>query len=120
MKKPTNTYDTYDIVVVPFPFTDTSEVKKRPAIVLSSAPEFNNHARACVLAMITTATHAPWPCDVEILDLDSAGLPTKSIIRMKLFTLDQRLILKNIGTLSQKDQKSLLKSIRALLPCIKM
>ncbi len=116
MKKLINIYDTFDIVVVPFPFTDTSEVKKRPAIVLSSATEFNNHARACVLAMITTATHAPWPCDVEISDLAASGLPTKSVIRMKLFTLDQRLILKTIGTLSKKDQKSLSKSIEALLP----
>src|SRR5262245_38530509 len=116
MKKPTKTYDAYDIVVVPFPFIDKAETKKRPAIVLSSAPAFNNGSGACVLAMITSAIHSPWPCDVEINDLKAAGLPTKSIIRMKLFTLDQRLIIKHIGVLSKKDQKALSSSLKKLLP----
>lgn len=116
MKKPTKIYDTYDIVVVPFPFIDTSETKKRPAIVLSGATVFNNRSGACVMAMITSAIHASWPCDVEIADLGMAGLPTKSIIRMKLFTLDQRLIIKRIGTLSKKDQKELASSLKNLLP----
>ncbi|MBF0195885.1 MAG: hypothetical protein HQL71_15100 [Magnetococcales bacterium] len=31
------TYDVYDVVVVPFPFTDRSTSKRRPALVLSSS-----------------------------------------------------------------------------------
>jgi mRNA interferase MazF len=33
------------------------------------------------LAMITSAAHAGWPGDVEISDLDGAGLPAPSIVR---------------------------------------
>jgi mRNA interferase MazF len=116
MKNPSKTFDTYDIVVVPFPFVDSTETKRRPALVLSSAMGFNNRSGACVMAMITTASHAPWPCDVEISDLEIAGLPVKSIIRMKLFTIDQRLILKRLGTLSKKDQKNLSTFLKAVLP----
>ncbi len=116
MKKLTSTYDTFDVVVVPFPFTDVLEVKRRPAVVLSHHVAFNDRASACVLAMITSSLHSPWPCDVKINDLDAAGLSAQSLIRMKLFTLDQRLILKHIGKLGSKDQKSLTKSLRELLP----
>ena len=115
MKKPLNHYDVFDVVVVPFPFIDSSETKKRPAIVLSSHEAFNKSSRSCVLAMITSATHTPWPCDVTITDLQTAGLPVKSLIRMKLFTLDQRLIMKTIGTLSIKDQKCFEKNLKHLL-----
>ena len=40
------------------------------------------------LAMITAAKHSTWPLDVAIRDLESAGLPNDSVIRMKLFTLE--------------------------------
>jgi mRNA interferase MazF len=116
MNKPTKIYEPFDIVVVPFPFIDIIETKKRPAIIISSSDSFNRLASAYVLAMITSATHSKWPCDVEILDLKASGLPVKSIIRMKLFTLDSRLILRQLGTLSKKDQSSLRTSLKTLLP----
>lgn len=116
MKTPINIYEAFDVVVVPFPFTDIPDTKKRPAVVLSSEDAFNSQARACVLAMVTSSLHAPWPGDVEISDLGSAGLPAKSLIRLKLFTLDHRLILKNIGRLNNKDQKSLSKSLQKIFP----
>ena len=68
------------------------------------------------MAMITSSTHAPWPCDVEISDLAIAGLPARSIIRMKLFTLDHRLITKRIGTLNQNDRKNLSLNLKKLFP----
>jgi mRNA interferase MazF len=114
MKKLTKTYDLFEVVLVPFPFTDSAEVKKRPAIVLSSR-SFNQQSSASVMAMITSATHSPWPDDVHIRDLSAAGLPVESIIRMKLFTLDQRLIIRNLGVLSKSDQGSLIKSLKAVL-----
>lgn len=115
MIKPMKAYDVYQVVLVPFPFVDSAEAKKRPAVILSSDLSFNRKSRSCVMSMITSATHTPWPCDVDITDLSTAGLPVKSIIRMKLFTLDQRLILRPLGKLSQHDQNSLSKTLQILL-----
>jgi len=114
MKKLTKTFDSFDVVVVPFPFIDRAESKHRPAVILSSANSFNGQAGASVLAMITSATHATWPCDVAISDQNAAGLPVQSIIRMKLFTLDHRLIIKQIGKLSKNDQKELSNTLKKL------
>lgn len=46
------------------------------------------------MAMITSAKNSDWPLDIEIQDLNRAGLPSPSIIRMKLFTLDEKLIIR--------------------------
>lgn len=103
MKNLMNIYKTYDTVVVPFPFTDALNSKNRPAIILSS--EFFNHAGYTILAMITSAHKNAWPLDIKIHDLKSCGLEKSSVIRFKLFTLDNRLIKAKIGMLSKKDQK---------------
>jgi mRNA interferase MazF len=91
----------FDVVVVPFPFTDKPDAKKRPALVLSNA-DFNgsNHT---ILAMITTKHYPPWPGDSQIRDHESAGLNIPCLVRLKLFTLDNRLILRKAGHLGQHD-----------------
>lgn len=99
------TYKQFDVVVVPFPFTDRTATKKRPALVLSSEL-FNSGIRHSVMAMITTASHSAWPLDIAITDLKDAGLKVPSIIRMKLFTIDHALIQKHIGHLSFQDKRS--------------
>lgn len=101
-----------DVVVVPFPFTDKKAGKRRPALVISDAAHFNiGHS---VLAMITSRGNAPWPLDAPILDGNAAGLSAPSMVRMKLFTLDERLILRKVGALSVKDAKSVASALKKL------
>ena len=94
-------YECFDIVVVPFPFVESAEKKRRPALVLSQNA-FNQCGHS-VLAMITTKRHPAWPGDTEITKTDSAGLDLPCIVRLKLFTLDNRLIIRKIGRLSKID-----------------
>ncbi|MEM9510354.1 MAG: type II toxin-antitoxin system PemK/MazF family toxin [Cyanobacteria bacterium P01_E01_bin.35] len=94
-------YKLHDVVVVPFPFTDRDATKRRPTLVVSDPKSLN--IDKSILAMITSSSHQPWPLDVTIQNLAEAGLKSPSIIRMKLFTLDNSLILKKIGKLSQQD-----------------
>ena len=53
--------------------------------------------------MITSAGHRRWPLDVPVADLTSAGLPAPSLVRMKLFTLDDRLVERRAGALGAPD-----------------
>jgi mRNA interferase MazF len=109
-------YNRFDVVLVPYPFTDKDCTKKRPALVCSDAKHFNNQVEHSVMAMITSAKNAPWPLDVLITDLEKVGLPSPSVIRMKLFTLDHRHVIKKIGSLGSKDQKAFIKALQCLIP----
>ncbi|MBI5440414.1 MAG: type II toxin-antitoxin system PemK/MazF family toxin [Deltaproteobacteria bacterium] len=108
------TCERWDVVVVPFPFTDKVGSKKRPALVLS-VPAFN-YAGHTVLAMITSKGHSPWPGDTTIRDLAAAGLRVPCLVRLKLFTLDNRLILSRLGTLGEADAESAQHALRTAVP----
>ena len=109
------TFNAFDVVVVPFPFTDRQTTKRRPAVVISDTHSFNNRVGQSVLAMITSALHSDWPLDVDIGDLDAAGLPASSLVRMKLFTLDNRLVLRKAGELGEDDRNKVSGALRQLL-----
>ena len=96
-------FERFDVVVVSFPFVDAPKSRSRPALVLS-ASQFNRVNRHTILAMITRATHTRWPSDHVIVDLGAAGLRHCSVVRWKLFTLDNRIIQRWIGTLKQGDR----------------
>lgn len=106
-------FEAFSVVVVPFPFTDRDAVKRRPAVVLSNTV-FNASVGHLVLAMITSAKNSDWLHDVNISDLSSAGLSSASIVRMKLFTLDNRLIIRKAGILADSDQQSVIKAFSEL------
>jgi mRNA interferase MazF len=55
------------------------------------------------MAMIMRATNTVWPGDHALADLGQAGLPAASYVRLKLFTLENRLILRQSGTLATAD-----------------
>lgn len=109
-------FERFDVVRVPFPFTDRQSEKNRPALVISDGHAFNRPAGHSAMAMITSAGHARWPLDVSIVDLKTAGLPAPSIVRFKLFTLDHRLVRGKLGHLAEKDQANVQKALRKLLP----
>ena len=96
-------FEPFDVVVVPFPFTDKVGAKRRPALVLST-PAFNGSHDQVILAMITSARQSDWPSDVVLEQWGDAGLSTACRVRFKLFTLDRELILKRVGGLAAGDK----------------
>ena len=103
----------WDVVVVPFPFTESVDTKRRPALAVSTIA-FNENGQT-ILAMITTKTHPLWPGDAEIEELNAAGLNMPCMVRLKIFTLDNRLIMKTIGRLSPSDRRRVAEQIRRYL-----
>lgn len=110
-------YKPYSMIVVPFPFTDSVNIKKRPAVVISSE-EFQKHTKSITLLMVTSVKHSSWLGDHVIADLDQAGLHVGSIVRQKIFTLDSRLVLNCIGKLSMEDRQGVIKSTQKHLKSV--
>lgn len=109
-------FKAFDVVRVPFPFTNREASKNRPALVLSDEAAFNLPAGHAVMAMITSAGNAPWPGDCAIADLVAAGLPAPSKVRFKLFTLDHRLVRGTLGQLSETDRKRVSGAFAEIFP----
>ncbi|VFN06589.1 MAG: mRNA interferase MazF [Candidatus Kentron sp. G] len=109
------TFDAFDVAVVPFPFTDRATTKRRPALVLSDRDAFDKRVDQLVLAMITSARNSDWPLDVKIGNLNLAGLPSASVVRMKLFTLDARLVLRKAGILADGGRRAVAAALDRLL-----
>lgn len=103
----------FELVVVPFPFVDRPAAKRRPALVLSTV-EFNE-AGHTVLAMITTRQRPSWPGDFRIEDWKEASLKVSCIVRLKLFTLDNRVFLRTLGRLSSADAARMDEQLRSHL-----
>ena len=94
----------FALVRVPFPFTERQAIKRRPALVLSK-PAFQEQSGHLLLAMVTTAHNSQWPTDWQIKDLQASGLPQPYVVRFKLFTLDQSLLIGSLGALSEADRR---------------
>ena len=98
-------YKPGEIVVVPFPFIDKPVQKLRPALVISNNPEGENDNHL-VLAMVTSAKRSRWESDIILQEWQHAGLRAESIVRWKIFTIEDELIKKKRGNLSTNDLKS--------------
>lgn len=104
------TFEPFDVVVVPFPFTDRLASKRRPAVILSR-PGTIAEGQA-ILAMVTSSTFESWASDVEVSERDVAGLTVPCRVRMKVFTLAEEQIVKRLGTLSPRDAQAVATSLR--------
>jgi mRNA interferase MazF len=92
----------WEIVLVPFPFTDLLSVKRRPAIVVS--PVAFNKRGDVIIGFLTSKLNGPKLYgDYAIRDWKEAGLPKPSLSRMKFATIQSSLIIKRLGALSTFD-----------------
>ena len=97
-------FSPFAFVRVPFPFTEWQAIKRRPALVLSK-PALQEQSGHLLLAMVTSARSTQWPTDWQIKDLQAAGLPQPCVVRFKVFTLDQSLLIGSFGALSEADRR---------------
>jgi mRNA interferase MazF len=72
-------FDVWDVVKLPFPYTDRPVRQRRPALVIS-AGDLLETAGLIWVAMITSAENRGWAGDVEIRG-DESGLPAASVVR---------------------------------------
>jgi mRNA interferase MazF len=101
-----------DVVVIPFPFSDLSGSKRRPALVLGDLPGDD--------ILLCQITSQPFQ-DVNAVainntDFISGSLPVASFIKpYRIFTADKGLIIRKAGTVKQTVVSKVVQTIVNLL-----
>ena len=107
-------YRRVEIVLIPVPFSDLSASKRRPVLVISNDKHNASGQDMIVVAIISNVVQTGIP--IANSDLMSGQLPKPSIIRCdKIYTLDQSIVVKPIGFISNTIQDSVVESINRLI-----
>ncbi|MEZ5616177.1 MAG: type II toxin-antitoxin system PemK/MazF family toxin [Rhodocyclaceae bacterium] len=100
-----------EVVLVPFPFTDQSGTKKRPAVIISSNG-YNAGRRDLVIMAITSQVRQPLGFGEALIDdWQAAGLIKPSVLKPVITTIEQGLVIRTLGTLSVAGLRALRETI---------
>jgi mRNA interferase MazF len=108
------TFDVWDIVKVPFPYTSRPVRQRRPALVIASH-DFSLAGDLLWVLMITSADNRPWPGDARISDLAEAGLPAASVVRPTKIATIEAADAEALGRLPEADRAEISRRLRDCL-----
>ncbi|MEQ1792630.1 MAG: type II toxin-antitoxin system PemK/MazF family toxin [Nitrospira sp.] len=104
-----------DIILVPFPFTDQSAVKRRPAVVISSQAYHRARPDIVIMAVTSQQPQTLSVGEVQVQDWRGAGLLKPSVLKPVVTTIDPTLIQKKLGQLTLADQALLRQSLTQII-----
>ena len=104
-----------DIVLVPFPFTDQSAVKRRPAVVISSQAYHRSRPDIVIMAVTSQQATILSVGEAQVQDWREAGLLKPSVLKPVLTTIDPTLIQKKLGQLTLADQALLRQALTQII-----
>ena len=92
-----------EVVLVPFPFSDLTTAKVRPAVVVSGALYQSTEPDLILAAVTSRLAGATGPFDYVLEDWESAGLRYPSALKPVLFTLEPGRVIHQVGELTARD-----------------
>jgi mRNA interferase MazF len=102
-------YDQRDIVLIPFPYTDLTGSKKRPALIISNINLNKTEDRICCL--VTSNIHKE-NIKVENSNLEEGILPFKSSIKAyRIFTIDKNIIIKKLCIVKEDFHNKIIEEV---------
>jgi mRNA interferase MazF len=111
----TTGYSFGDIILVPFPFTDQTGTKKRPAVVVSSAAYHRERVDLIIMAVTSHVRPQLGFGEVALASWKRSGLLKPSVAKPVLTTIERRLVLRRLGRLGDVDRASLAATLRDIL-----
>ena len=103
------------VVLVPFPFTDLSGRKRRPALVVSPGGFGDEDVILCAITSRVPATPSAWEVMIEAQDMADEALPKRSVVKVaKLFTMHRRLVAGRYGALKEQKLRTVLERLGEL------
>lgn len=111
----TTIFEFGDIVLVPFPFTNQTASKKRPAVVVSN-PAFHNRRPDLILMAVTSQVRTPLLAgEASLTGWQTAGLLKPSVTKPMLMTVEKPLILRRLGRLNAHDRQAVASTLQTIL-----
>lgn len=108
-------YNFGDVVLVPFPFTDQTTTKQRPAVVISS-DLYNNQGFDIIIIGITSQFRGmPKVGEGILTSWQAGGLIKPSMIKPVLVTLEKSLVIRKLGQLVEEDLQILRDILAAII-----
>ena len=104
-----------DIVLVPFPFTDQSAAKRRPAVVISSEAYHQQRPDLIIMAITSQVKPAQTVGEMIVQNWQSAGLLKPSAIKPVITTIERGLVINKLGQLMENDSAVLKRNISSVL-----
>lgn len=102
-------------MLVPFPFTDLSGNKRRPALVLSPEDFHDEDLILCAITSRLPERFSRWEVSLAARDMAQEELPRESVIKVgKLFTMHRKLISSRFGAVKQEKLQEVLGGLRRL------
>jgi mRNA interferase MazF len=94
-----------DIVLIPFPFTDLSGQKVRPALILCA----ERKGEDCIVAFLSSVKNKKvYPFDFLVIPSKRNGLKVNSVVKInKIATLEKKIVLGQLGTMESVDIKQI-------------
>ena len=100
-----------NVVVLPFPFSDLSNTKKRPALIIAVL-----EGDDIILCQITSSRSDKYSILLENKDFKEGNLNIESNIRPnRLFTADKSLVLYKVGSLKENKVQEVITKIEQIL-----
>jgi len=109
-------YSKGELVLLPFPFSDQTGKKVRPAVIVSNN-KFNNASEDVIMLPLTSVIkEVNYSILIDNKDLSSGELIKPSRIRLdKIFTINKKLIMHKIGLINQISFSKIKKGILEIL-----
>jgi len=106
-------YKQKDIVLIPFPYSDLTGSKRRPAIIISNNKLNDSEDRICCLI---TSKKPKKGLLISSNFLEKSKLPFKSWVKPeRIFTVNERIIIKKICKINNELHHNIVKTICELI-----
>lgn len=106
-------FEVWDLIKVPFPYTNRPVRQHRPALVVRVVQSAGAPDLLWVL-MITSSAHRRWALDIDIEDFGAAGLPAPSMVRTAKIATIEALDAQRIGALPAAQRKAVAQVVEVL------
>jgi len=110
-------FDAGDIVLLPFPFTDLSAAKTRPALVMTTRPKNDAGPDLVVCAITSNLANAAHSVLISEDDLEDGTIPKPSRIKVdKVATLQKTIVRKRVARVDARTMAQVMKEFESLFP----